>query len=336
MRDIELYDRRFDWLVASLLSLPPVWLFYGFDAAFLTLAMFLLVGALKPLKRELGSPLAAGIFAAGSVLLVSPLLRFVFPNGYCFDAALSILAGFNRYQYADICHPTLISEIRQQQWLGPLRDTALPIAGLGLMALVWLKRSEPNGDDAEREELADEVPGRSAWNRIKPWSILILALLVWLGFSLRNHLEVLAQAEAARQAEVARQAEEAAAAKAEAEKAAEEAKRAAAEAAQKHVDLSWLIDGWAPIDGISAKDKANPQFYCGTDAGYIFKRDGTYTGAADEGRFSLKDNVITLTNRTSFEIGEPDDVSSPLPPTTLKVERSGNRLIIDGATYGRC
>jgi len=336
MHDIELYDRRFDWLVASLLHLPPVWAFYGFDAAFLTLPLFLLIGALKPLKRALASPLAAGIFAAGCVLLVSPLLRFLFSNGYCFDAPLSILAGFDRYAYLNLCQPSLFGEIDQQLWIGPLRDAALPVIGLGLMVGMWVNRPKSAGDQADLEPPVEEATKKPKWQKLLPWSILLLAIPVWLGLSLRNHLEVLAQAEAVRQVELARQAQEAAAAKVAAEEAAEEAKRLAAEEGQKHVDLSWLMAGWAPIDGLSAKDKANREFYCATDAGYIFKKDGTYTGPAEEGRFSLKDNVISLSNRSSFEIGEPDDVSSPLPPTTVRVQRSGNRLIIDGATYGRC
>lgn len=49
MWNIELYDRRYDWLVASLAAIPLVWMFYGFDAAFISMMVFALVGALKPL-----------------------------------------------------------------------------------------------------------------------------------------------------------------------------------------------------------------------------------------------------------------------------------------------
>ena len=75
MKNVELYDRRFDWLVASFAAIPLIWLFYGFDAAFVSLLLFALIGALKPVISKMGSRLAAGVIAAGVVLLLSPLLR---------------------------------------------------------------------------------------------------------------------------------------------------------------------------------------------------------------------------------------------------------------------
>ena len=64
MNDVELYDKRFDWLVASLAAIPLIWLFYGFDAAFVSLLLFALIGAMKPLVNRLGSRLGRATASA--------------------------------------------------------------------------------------------------------------------------------------------------------------------------------------------------------------------------------------------------------------------------------
>jgi hypothetical protein len=81
---------------------------------------------------------------------------------------------------------------------------------------------------------------------------------------------------------------------------------------------------------------SDPQIYCATDAGFTFKKNGSFSGASAEGRFSIKENELLLSDRTSFDMGEPDAPSPHLDPETLKVERSGKRMIIDGVTHGRC
>lgn len=336
MFDVELYDRRFDWLAASLLAVPLVWLFYGGDAALVSALAFALVGALKPLNRWIGRRLAAGVFAAGVVLLLSPLLRFVFYNGYCYGGTWSPAAGISHFQSPDMCGHGLFSHFDQGLWTGTLRDLAMPVAGIGLMLLA---RPRPTQPEPLPEELDDHPAVLIARRVAVRWGGLILALALWLGGAWYNYHAAVVALEEQHAAELAQQqAEAAAAAEALKQQMAEEAKRKAAEAAAmaaKRVDLAWLVGGWATVDGFGPNPDRS--LFCATDTGYTFKKNGKYIGASHEGTFSLKDNVVTLSNRTSFEIGEPDDGEHhALPPTDLKVERNGERLMIDGSTYGRC
>lgn len=336
MFDVELYDRRFDWLAASLLAVPLVWLFYGGDAALISVLGFVLVGALKPLNRWLGPRLASGVFAAGVVLALSPLLRFVFYNGYCYGGAWSPGAGFSRIESPDMCGRGLFSHFDQGMWAGTLRDLVMPVAGIGLMLVAVPAPPKP-------ETLPEEPDGHPLTPQARRvaarWGGLILALALWLGGAWYNYRAAQVALEAQHAAELAQQqAEAAAAADALRQQMAEEAKRKAAEAAAmaaKRVDLAWLLGGWATVDSFGPNPDRS--LFCATDTGYTFKKNGRYFGASHEGTFNLKDNVVTLTNRTSFEIGEPDDGEHhALPPTDLKVERNGERLMIDGSTYGRC
>lgn len=335
MFDIELYDRRFDWLAACLLAVPLVWLFYGGDAALVSALAFALVGALKPLNRWIGPRLAAGVFAAGVVLLLSPLLRFVFYNGYCYGGAWSPAAGISRFQSPDMCGRGLFSHFDQGLWTGTLRDLAMPVAGIGLMLLARPHSAQP---EAIPEELGDRPAILIARRLAVRWGGLILALALWLGGAWYNYHAAQVALEEQHAAELAQQQAEARAAAEEARQkaaeAAQEAARLAAEQAAKRVELGWLVGAWAVVQSYGGPP--DPSLYCATDTGYTFKRGGRYVGASHEGTFKVKDNVITLSNRTSFEIGDPDFQSEHLPPLDLKVERQGTKLMIDGETYGRC
>lgn len=321
----ELYDRRFDWLVASLAAIPLIWLFYGFDAAFICLMLFTAVGALKPLVSCLGSRLTAGIFAAGVILLMSPLLRYVFYNGYCFDGAWSVAADISRYQIPGLCERGLFAHIKQDLWVGPVRDLAMPATGLAMTGFAWLSRTSRDAEQDSSDDLdIAEKSGVLKWKGIR-WSGFALALLAWAGGTYLNYRAEQAAIEVQRVQEMAERLSEAAAVEA-------EARRVAAEKAAKRVDREWLVGAWAPMNDGST----DPKIYCATDTGSTFDKDGSYVGMADEGKFALKDNEVRLSNRTSFEIGDPDIPSEHLEPVTLKVERSGKRLIIDRETYGRC
>lgn len=327
MNNIELYDKRFDWLVAALIPVTLIWLFYGFDAAFISLLIFALLGALKPAIRVLGSRLAAGVFAAGTILLLSPLLRYVSYDGYCFDGAWSVAVGVSRFQMPDICDRGLLAHLAQGLWVGPLRDLAMPVAGVATMILAWLGRqSSPVEVDPHDAPLS---PSRTRSARLLRWTALVAPLLAWGLATAQNHRAQQEVIELERQRRITAEILEAAAA-------AEEARRIAAEAAAKRVDREWLIDGWAPLDGLTSDRKSNPELYCATDTGYTFETDGRYSTYGEEGKFSLNGNQLALTERSSFEMGEPELSSTPLEPDNLAVERSGEKLIIDGSTYGRC
>jgi hypothetical protein len=229
---VELYDKRFDWLVAALLAIPLVWLFYGFDAAFVCLLLFALVGALKPLVSRLGSRLAAGICAAGLILLLSPLLRFGFYNGYCFEGPWSVAAGISSYAMPNLCGRGLLADFGQDLWVGPLRDIAMPILGLGLILLVGIR--PPECQAAKDEDFTDNVNTSPQLQRnILRWSFVMLALLAWIGgiyLNYRAEQAVLEEQRAAEMAERLRQAEAAEA----------EVKRIAAEKAARRVDRAFL------------------------------------------------------------------------------------------------
>jgi hypothetical protein len=322
---VELYNKRFDWLVASLAGIPLIWLFYGFDAAFVCLLAFALIGALKPLARQLGSQLAAGIFSAGLILAFSPLLRVVFYNGYCYDGVWSVASGVSRYQAPGICERGFFDHFGQQLWAGPLRDLAMPLLGLGLIMIVWppiIKRSDHTDCEPESDESGrNGAPIRS----VRRWLVLALSVLAWVAGTHINYRAQQAEIEKqllANMAERARQAEEAR----------KEAQRVAAEEAAKRVDRTFLVGLWAPMhDGSS-----DPDFYCGTDAGYIFRDDGTYAGFGEGGRFRLQDSKAFLTDRSSWDMDEADGNAHPLEPKILLLERRGKQLAIDGEVHGPC
>lgn len=321
MREIELYDSRFDWLVASLLAIPLVWLFYGFDAAFVAVLLFTLVGALKPLRSWLHNRMAAGVFAAGTVLFLSPLLRFIFPDGYCFDGAWSPAAGL-RGEYSH-CEMDLFQFVDLDLWKGPLRDLVMPIAGLGLMLLVKPASSAPeNVDSKEASPNLDK-------HRYFRWSGLMMALLVWAGFTAYNYHTDQIAAEELRQ----REAEEL---RRKAAEAAIEAQRIAAERAAKQVDRKWLLGGWVDIENLDPEFRGRPEFYCATDTGIIFEANGKYTWSGEEGTYSLKGNEVYLNQRVRYPIGDPDEQVERLEPTTISVERNGKFLIIDQSKHARC
>lgn len=327
---VELYNREFDWLAASLLVVPLVWLFYGTKAAGVCSIIFLLVGALKPLVAGLGTRLAAGVFAAGIVLLLSPLLRFVMYDGYCHDGAWSIAVGIIAEPGIEFCSRGLLAHVDQGVWLGPLRDLTMPISGLGLI-LATTPQAHPTDDETGYARFST---GKFSLRRILlPLGLFLLVFAVgtqgvvsWFNY---EH----AQAAVDEQIFLEMQQREL-----EAAKAAELAKRAddeaSAAATRKQVDPGWLIGNWATVDGLG--ENPDRSFYCATDGGYMFKIGGKYIGASDEGTFTLKDNVITLSNRTSYEMGYPDAPTEHLPSIDYKVERNGKRLMIDGSTYGRC
>ncbi|MEI6640388.1 MAG: hypothetical protein WCL10_00025 [Novosphingobium sp.] len=335
MFDVELYNRKYDWLAASLLAVPLVWLFYGWDATLVATLLFALIGALKPLTRWLGYQLAAGVFAAGVVLLLSPLLQFGFYNSFCYGGAWSPAAGLSRFQQPDYCLNEWFGNFAQGVWKGPLRDLAMPVAGFGLMLLA-LPQQHQSDLDADGQEVA--LSPFSFSQIVARWGGLIFALSLWIGGSWYNYQAEQAALEERLAAYEAQQRQDeriaAEQAKRDAAEAAAQASQAAVEEAAKRVDANWLIGGWAVVQDYGGKP--DPSLYCATDTGYTFKKGGKYIGASHEGTFSVKANVVTLSNRTSFEIGDPDYQSEHMPPLDLKVERRGDKLIIDGETYGRC
>lgn len=329
LRHAELYDQRIDWLVASLAAIPLVWLFYGFDAAFVSLLLFALIGALKPLIEQLGSRLASGIFAAGLILLLSPLLRFIFYNGYCFEGAWSVAAGINRYASPDLCDGGLFSHFNQDLWVGPLRDLVMPTAGLGMMLVVWKRNQTVETSSLEDFRSEDSAAGSPLQQNVLRFSGLVLALILWLGGYLVNDYAQQVALDAQRKAEVAAIAAEAAAAE-------KEALREAAEKAAKKVDSNWLLGSWVAIDDLDAEVRRDSRLYCATDSGISFKADGRYSSFDEEGQFRLSDNKIRFSDRMQQAFDEPESASMQLETSTRDVERDGKHLIIAGGKYARC
>lgn len=329
---IELYDRRYDWLVASLLAIPAIWLFYGFDAAFVTSLVFALVGALKPLITRLGSRLAAGVFAAGIVLLLSPLLRYVFYDGFCFEGVWSPAADIPRYTLPTFCGQGLFWAFDQEIWVGPLRDVTLPVLGLGLMVFA---RLDPQNTGFETElsvENDDAAQFKGSWFvRAKPerWLIFAAAALLWGLGSFSNYR--------AEQVRLEQQMAEAKQAR-EKERAAQEAevKRLAAEKAAKRVDAAWLSGSWAPVDGVDEGMQNDKELYCGTDLGMTLKKNGEYHSYEEEGNYNLTDDELRFTNRRHLDWYDESVAPVRLEPSTRKVERDGDYLIMDGDKFGRC
>ena len=291
--------------------------------------MFVLVGALKPLVRRLGSQLHAGVFAAGAVLLLSPLLRFVFYNGYCYDGTWSVFQDIARYEAPDLCLRGLFSHVSEGLWQGPLRDFAMPILGFGLILL-----SSIEGAVAASPQDPPEAPSTSSviWFNVMRWGGLFVAVLAWSGGTLSNYRDQQAAIEMIRQAELAERALQA-------EAAAEEARRAAAEEAAKRVDGRWLLGSWVFIDDLDYEVKTNPELYCATDTAITFGAEKQYSEFDEVGEFILEENRLTINNRIrrKYEPYEGEyNQSEALDPVTWELERQGELLSIEGNTYARC
>jgi hypothetical protein len=339
MKNVELYDQRFDWLVGSLAAIPLIWLFYGLDAAFVCLLLFAMIGALKPVINHLGSKLEAGIFAAGTVLLLSPLLRYVFYNGYCFDGPWSLAAEINRYQMPELCERGFFSHINQELWVGPLRDLAMPGLGLSLIFLAFLGiRQTIEQNDSNREN-ANYSAKHLFLQKHAVWSMFALTAIGWSAGTFVNYRAGQAELEQLRVDQVVKEAalkrERATARAAEAATAANQAKLEAAEKAAKHVDRKWLLGTWVQIEGLDAEIKSNPNIYCATDSGIKFAKNGQYNWADERGDYKLNDNHLRFTERVVEQI-LPEVLPERLEPSMSKVERNGNRLMIEGSTFARC
>lgn len=301
---VELYDRRFDWLLCFALVLIPIWALYGLMAAVTLAPAFLLVALLKPLKGRIGSLMGTGIFAAGFCLLVSPLLQIV----------------FDIYPHDDL------SEL--------LRILVLPITGLGLMANSWLALRKP---EQRKHSILRPVV---RWGAFPIACLLALAGLVSPidvftdgeanaeAFASDENVEELAtrlereRREREEQSEFERQYREFA------------AELRAQTHPQNGIRHAWLVGAWAPVNGRSS----NPATYCGTDLGYTFNQNGRYETIGHHGSFSIVTDgyQIVLSDRLASEMNATAQEGDLLATLLLDVERSGEGFIIDGELFGRC
>ncbi len=329
---LELYDKRFDWLVTALAAIPLIWLFYGFEASFICFLLFIAIAGLKPLIKLIGSRMAAGIVAAGTLLLLSPLLRYAFYDGFCFDGAWSIAKDISRYQIPDLCERGLLSHVDQEIWIGPLRDLAMPVAGIGLILFAGLdakgrQLSLTGGSDCDPEKIEKQQLRYQQYR----WIGLILSLVIWVAATALNYQAEQNLIEENRQAEIIQQEKEAAAARA-------EELRIEVEEKAKRVEREWLLGAWVAIDESEDSPVANPKLYCATDTAITFKTDGSYSEFDEEGKFVLKNNEITFLERMSYPDTFSDEFETPeqLETVTSQVERNGDRLVMNEITYGRC
>lgn len=329
MNNLELYDKRFDWLAPSLLALPLTWFFYGLDAALLASVLFILLGALKPVRQRLGTNLAPGMLAAGVILLASPSLRFMFYDGYCFEGPGSPLFGLPVEEWTDVCTRSLFALVRLDVWKGPLRDFVMPLAGLGLVLLA-LANSQPNmtGADATQSRDADGSAPPSKVRRLG-WLVLIVSCLAWICASYLNYQNDLSIAEEERKAAVAQRLKE------QREEKAAVARKLEKERLAKQVTRKWLLGSWVATDNINPDIRYRPDIYCSTDSGVMFNAGGDYSWAGDEGRYVLSDGKVRLTDRIRYDIGGSDPPQK-LKPTTSAVYRDGEQLVIDGEEHSRC
>lgn len=334
MQRFELYDPRVDWLAASLAAIPLVWLFYGFDAAFVSLLLFFLIGALKPLINHAGSRMGAGMIAAGVVLLVSPGFRYLFYNGYCYDGAWSVAAGISRYQMPDLCARGLFSHLGQGLWVGPLRDLAMPLAGLALILGAWSDRPASHSS-ADSEYGEEEDPPQNPVLRSRHWAVLSFALLLWAGATTINYLAQQAALEAKAEAEQRQRDAEAAAAAEEAQRVAAEAAKAAAAKAAKEVKADWLIGNWVSVGGLSEAERRN-LVYCETDNDLQIKPGNRFEWYEERGKFEIKEGKIRFYERVRQDYMDPDAPVESLEESSSPVERNGKYLMLDGETYARC
>lgn len=156
---VEVFDRRIDWLIAALPIGIAVFLFYG---AWAGLTAFLLVMALtflKPLCTVLETPRSRIAVAAGVVLLLSPLFRLVFTDGFCFGARFSPFGGFGEVPIDSLSTGVIVGELARQAgtfcegnlWgmlessggTGYIRDIGFTVSGAALLVLglMWGEQS---------------------------------------------------------------------------------------------------------------------------------------------------------------------------------------------------
>lgn len=273
------------------------------------------------------------MLAAGVVLLLSPLLRYVFYNGFCFDGAWSPAADIPRYSLPEFCEQGLLWAFSQEIWVGPLRDVTLPVFGAGLIVLAWVDTRKAESEvDASVENDKDDGQSKAPWYiRAKPerWMIFALAVMVWAGGSylnFRSEQERLAQeiAEESEAREKQRAALEA------------EMQKVAADKAARRVHLAWLQGSWAPLDGLDEDKRSSKDQYCATDTGIQFKAGGKYVSYEEDGDFRLTENEILFTNRRHVGWYDPQVAPVSLEPSTREVERNGDQLIVEGDPFGRC
>ncbi|MCB2066536.1 MAG: DUF2569 family protein [Erythrobacter sp.] len=413
---IELYDRRFDWLLCFALVLVPTWALYGLSAALASAPAFLLVALLKPLKARMGSLMRAGVFAAGVCLFASPLLQIVSEQHYYHDYYYSHdMSELLRFVVLPITGLGLIanswfarpSRAHRQRSLiqGIVRWGAFPIAGALALFGNWLLHldlfaataadsltaeeaaadAEANADamatgfdlygheqgatdfqryyEAQRARGETQVTPLPSLNQpsatdmqgsgdvAMPDEDRSVFRSIAREDQLRRTEAIQRRREGERRAEQARLLE-LAMADAEANRDAMAPDESAALSAEdafvrpvagevrspnsrgSAVNRSWLIGTWAPMNGRSS----NPAIYCGTDVRYTFEQGGHYWSIADHGNFSVSADgyQIRLSQRAASEMNATIRADTPLPSTSLIVERRGDRLVIGGDTFGRC
>lgn len=330
MNNLELYDKRFDWLAPSLLALPLIWFFYGNSATAAAAVFFVLIGALKPIRARLTANISPGLFAAGATLLLSPSLRILFYDGYCYEGPGSPAFGiYSAEDWPDACTRTFFGYVGLDVWKGPLRDIVMPLAGLSLIliALSSLKRVATQSTGDVPDDNYNYQPLLKV--RLFGWLVLALTIAAGIGASFLNHQNDLKVAEEERKAAVAQRLKEE-----QAEKAAL-ANRLEKERLAKQVTQQWLLGSWVSKENISPDIMYRPDIYCSTDTGVTFNSDGEYSWGGDEGRYALSDGQLRLTDSIRYDIGGSDPPQS-IKASTSKVFRDGEHLVIDGKKYSRC
>ena len=150
-----LFHKNIDWLVAAFPVAALVFLYYGAVPALITLIVIAGLVFAKPLDSIFSSSWSRIFFAVSLALLISPIWRLMFPDGFCLDAPWSTQGAVRSHvsdNYAglelqignqlvdglvDACKRTLWSQNMSEGWP---RDIAMPLVGLVGLAVSYLKR----------------------------------------------------------------------------------------------------------------------------------------------------------------------------------------------------
>lgn len=141
---VEIFNKKIDWMIVAIPSALAIYLFYGLVPALVALAVFAALIALKPIHALFETPRSRVALALGVVMLLSPLLRLVFFEGYCVDGRFSPFFGpFSATNMAaDYCRENLWGNFDSQGGTGYVRDIGFPLIGIIslLIAFRWRQR----------------------------------------------------------------------------------------------------------------------------------------------------------------------------------------------------
>jgi hypothetical protein len=87
---MEIFDKRFDWILGAGVTAFAVYLFYGIAPALITSAAIAALCLAKPINPYFEGRKSRAAVVVGSLLVLSPLFRVFFPDGFCLEAPLSI------------------------------------------------------------------------------------------------------------------------------------------------------------------------------------------------------------------------------------------------------